>query len=79
MPRNEKNAWCCGAGGGVKSAFKDWAVEIATERIKEAEATGASILVSSCPFCNRNLKDAIEKTGSKLKLYDITEFLLERL
>ncbi|MFX1450820.1 MAG: (Fe-S)-binding protein [Promethearchaeota archaeon] len=79
MPRNQKNAWCCGAGGGVKSAFKDWAVDIAIERIKEAEATGADILVTSCPFCFRNLKDAIDKSGSKLKFYDITEFLLERL
>ncbi len=79
MPRNEKNAWCCGAGGGVKSAFKDWAVEIAADRIKEAEATGADILVTSCPFCFRNLQDAIEKTGSKLKFYDITEYLLKRI
>ncbi|MFX0132244.1 MAG: (Fe-S)-binding protein [Candidatus Hodarchaeota archaeon] len=79
MPRNEKNAWCCGAGGGVKSAFKDWSVDIAIERIKEAEATGANILITSCPFCYRNLQDAIDKSGSKIKLYDITEYLLERL
>jgi len=79
MPRNQNNAWCCGAGGGVKSAFKDWAVEIAEDRIKEAEETGAEILITSCPFCFRNLQDAIDRTGSKLKFYDITEYLLERL
>lgn len=79
MPRNEKNAWCCGAGGGVKSAFKDWAVEIAVDRIKEAESVGADVLVSSCPFCNRNLQDAIDISGSKIKLYDITEYVLEHI
>ena len=79
MPRNQKNAWCCGAGGGLKSAFKDWAIEIATERIKEAEATGAKVLVTSCPFCNRNLQDAIDKLGSKLRLLDITEYVLEHI
>ncbi|MHA1129719.1 MAG: (Fe-S)-binding protein [Candidatus Helarchaeota archaeon] len=79
MKRNRENAWCCGAGGGVKSGFRDWAVEIASERIKEAEATGAELLVSSCPFCKRNLEDAIKVTGSNLKFMDITELVLSRL
>ncbi|MHA1648797.1 MAG: (Fe-S)-binding protein [Candidatus Helarchaeota archaeon] len=79
MLRNRENAWCCGAGGGVKSGFKDWAVEIATERIKEAEETGAEILISSCPFCKRNLEDAIKATGSSLKFMDITELVKNRL
>ncbi|MHA1230822.1 MAG: (Fe-S)-binding protein [Candidatus Helarchaeota archaeon] len=77
MPRNKENAWCCGAGGGVKSGFKDWAVEIASERIKEAEGTGASILISSCPFCKTNLEDAIKATNSKLKFMDIVNLLAE--
>ncbi len=79
MKRNRENAWCCGAGGGVKSGFRDWAVEIASERIKEAEETGAEILISSCPFCKRNLMDAIKATGSKLKFMDITELVSSRL
>lgn len=79
MRRNRENAWCCGAGGGVKSGFRDWAIEIASERIIEAEATGADILVSSCPFCKRNLMDAIKATNSKLKFMDITELINSRL
>ncbi|MFX0133744.1 MAG: (Fe-S)-binding protein [Candidatus Hodarchaeota archaeon] len=79
MKRIRENAWCCGAGGGVKSAFKDWAVEIATERVKEAEETGADILLSSCPFCRRNLNDAIKKSGSNIKMMDIVEFLQDRI
>ncbi len=79
MKRNRENAWCCGAGGGVKSGFRDWAIEIATERIKEAEATGAEVLVSSCPFCKRNFEDAIKATGSNLKFMDITELVKSRL
>ncbi len=79
MTRNKEHAWCCGAGGGVKSGFRDWAVEIASERIEEAEQTGAEILVSSCPFCKRNLMDAIKAMGSKLKFMDITELVNSRL
>jgi heterodisulfide reductase subunit D len=77
MPRNRDFAWCCGSGGGVKSGFADMAMSTAIERVKEAEATGAEILASTCPFCWRNLDDAIKETGSKLKMLDITEILLE--
>ncbi|MHA1144518.1 MAG: (Fe-S)-binding protein [Candidatus Helarchaeota archaeon] len=79
LPRNRENAWCCGAGGGVKSAFKDWSVEIATERIKEAEALGVDMLITSCPFCCRNLSDAIEKSNSSLKMMDVVELLNSHL
>lgn len=75
MSRTRDKAWCCGAGGGVKSGFKDWSVEIATERIKEAKNTNAEYLVSSCPFCHRNLADAIKKSNSNLKIADMTEIL----
>ncbi len=59
--------------------YGDWAVEIASERIAEAEETGAEILISSCPFCKRNLMDAIKAMGSKLKFMDIVELVNSRL
>ncbi|MEX2753827.1 MAG: (Fe-S)-binding protein [Candidatus Sigynarchaeota archaeon] len=71
MPRNRKNAWCCGAGAGVKSAIKDLALETARKRIVESEQTGATVLVTACPFCERNLGDAIKASGSKLVIKDI--------
>jgi Fe-S oxidoreductase len=77
MPRTKLNAFCCGAGGGVRSANPDISLELAAERVREAEATGASALVSSCPFCYRNLSDAAKNINSQLKIYDVTE-LLER-
>ena len=46
--------WCCGSGGGVKSAFDGFALWSATERLKEAKEAGAEALVSACPFCKRN-------------------------
>lgn len=79
LPRNRENAWCCGAGGGVKSAFKDWSVEIAGERIKEAEVLDVDLLLTSCPFCHRNLSDAIKASNSKLKVMDVVEFLVQHL
>ncbi|MFX1449413.1 MAG: (Fe-S)-binding protein [Promethearchaeota archaeon] len=75
MVRNKENAWCCGAGGGVKAAFKDMALETAIDRINEAVDTGADILVSSCPFCQRNLMDAIKESGAKIEFKDIVELV----
>ena len=75
--RNRENSWCCGAGGGVKSSFKEWAVEISTERIEEAEETGSDILLSACPFCKTNFQDAIKASGSKIQFMDIVNLLDE--
>ncbi|MHA1339463.1 MAG: (Fe-S)-binding protein [Promethearchaeota archaeon] len=75
MRRNKAYALCCGAGGGVKSAFPELAVEIAQDRIKEAEETGAQYLATACPFCLTNLKDAAKSLGSKLKLVDVLELI----
>ena len=79
MLRNKENAWCCGAGGGVKAAFKDMAMETAIDRVQEAVNTGADILISSCPFCQRNLMDAIKESGAKIKYKDLVEFVNENI
>jgi len=76
MERIKEYSYCCGAGGGVKSAFPEFALETAKIRIEEAEDTGAEVITSACPFCSTNLKDGISKRGSNLKFYDISEILL---
>ena len=75
MPRNRKTAWCCGAGGGVKIGYLDWAIEILDIRIEEAKETGASILVSMCPFCKTNLSDGNEHSGAGLDVIDLIDLL----
>ena len=75
MRRNKANAYCCGAGGGVKSGFPEFALEVAIDRIKEAEETGAEWLTSNCPFCLGNLKDAALESRSKIKVVDLLELV----
>jgi len=83
MKRNRKNAWCCGAGGGVKSQFPDLALDIAKDRIKEAIDTGADILTTSCPFCIGNFIDAYNgmkpELQDKIKVIDIIDFIASKL
>ena len=60
MDRNRENSRCCGAGSGVKSAYPDTTLLVASSRIKDAEDTNAELIVTSCSFCILNLKDALE-------------------
>ena len=73
MKREREQAWCCGSGGGVKSAYDGFALWSAAERLKEAKEAGAEALVSACPFCKRNLKEAAEK--EELEVYDVVELV----
>ncbi|MBD3406523.1 MAG: disulfide reductase [Candidatus Lokiarchaeota archaeon] len=93
MYRNRGNSFCCGAGGGVKAQFPDMAMFASKERLKEAAATGAEILMTSCPFCVTNFNDGIKALkkeeeatgkdlsaeGSKLKVVELLELLDELL
>jgi Fe-S oxidoreductase len=76
MPRNKANAFCCGAGAGVKTAFPEFARWVAGERVREAKSTGAKALVTACPFCEQNLADA---TGAGMEMLDILELVHESM
>jgi len=75
MYRVGENTWCCGAGGGVKSGYSNLALDAAKERIKEAEDVGADALVTACPFCYLNFRDAAREMGSKMEVVDLLKLL----
>ncbi|MHA1728734.1 MAG: (Fe-S)-binding protein [Promethearchaeota archaeon] len=79
MRKIRGNATCCGAGGGVKAGFSDWALEMASERIEEALETGAEVLVTTCPFCEHNFSDAIKKNKSNIEVMDLVDVLKDVL
>ncbi|MHA1593457.1 MAG: (Fe-S)-binding protein [Candidatus Baldrarchaeia archaeon] len=77
LRRIRYNSWCCGAGGGVKSAFPDLAVKIAKDRIKETTEVKADTLVTACPFCERNLTDAVNAMKSRVRVLDVIDLVHE--
>ncbi|MGQ4876244.1 MAG: (Fe-S)-binding protein, partial [Promethearchaeia archaeon] len=79
MKSIKEGALCCGAGGGVKKGFPELALEMAKNRIKQAEETNAEVLVSTCPFCYRNLNDAVNSLNSELKVLDLIELFLNSM
>ena len=79
MERIKEYSWCCGSGGGAKSAYPDFALATAKERIEEAEATGAAAIVTACPWCESNLSDGIDASGSVLGIEDILNLAVQAL
>jgi len=79
MKSHKEGSMCCGAGGGVKAAIPELALKIASARFEEVLDTNADILLSSCPFCKRNLMDAAMMSKNSVKVMDIIEFIEERM
>ena len=75
MYRTRESAWCCGAGGGTKEAYPDFAVWTAAERLREAKAVGAKAIVTACPWCKRNFADTVKQTGEKVEVYELIELV----
>lgn len=71
MENVRENSLCCGAGGGVKSAYPEIAFEMGKSRIEQAKETGCKTLVTPCPFCKLNLEN------DDLEVLDLTEFLVK--
>lgn len=71
MENNREDGLCCGAGGGVKSAYPNLASQMAKSRISQAKETGCKTLVTTCPFCKLNLEN------DEMEVMDLTEFLLK--
>ena len=71
MENIRESSLCCGAGGGVKSAYPEIANQMAEFRIDQAKETGCKTLVTPCPFCKLNLEN------EDMEVLDLTEFLVK--
>jgi len=76
MERTRENSWCCGAGAGVSQHNPDYAMWTANERLKEARRTGAEALITSCPWCEINFKDAAKEYKVNMEVYDIAQIIM---
>ena len=78
MERIREWAWCCAAGGGVRTAFPEemakWAAGL---RLEEAADTGADTLVTACPFCEQNLGESAKAGDYGIEVVDILKIVAE--
>jgi Fe-S oxidoreductase len=73
--RTRENAMCCGAGGGLRGSIPKESITIARARLRKIiEETGAEILLTECPSCLHNFRNAKLRRWD-LEIYNITEFI----
>ena len=70
---------CCGGGGNLEMTNPTLALEIAQKRISEALETGAQYILTACQQCKRTLQNAARHKRLRIKVYDILEFIAERM
>jgi Fe-S oxidoreductase len=75
--RTRENAMCCGSGGGLRGSFPEDSIEISRNRLSQIiEDTGAEILLTECPSCLHNFRNA-KLRKQKIEIYNITEFIAQ--
>lgn len=87
--RNRDNPYCCGAGGGLSFADKEEqpGSRISDLRLRHLHDTGASTVVTACPFCSIMLKGAqtsaagaaVESTAADVEFVDLMTFVNDQL
>ena len=82
--RNRENPYCCGAGGGLLFADKEEepGSRISDVRFKQLQDTGASTVVTACPFCSIMLKGAHASAGAaggNVQFVDLMTYVNGRL
>ncbi|MFX0186465.1 MAG: (Fe-S)-binding protein [Candidatus Hodarchaeota archaeon] len=77
MYRIKLDSMCCGAGGGVRAGYPDFSLRTASLRCDEANAIGADILTTECPFCWRNLTDANDLYAHGMQVLGVLQMITE--
>ena len=80
MERHGKNSFCCGAGGSRMWLEENLGTRINQARTREAEATGAGLVATACPFCSTMLSDGVKELAiDTLETRDIAELVYEAM
>jgi heterodisulfide reductase subunit D len=79
MAENRADAHCCGGGGNLESHSADLAQQVAQQRVQQAAATGARVLVSACQQCERTLSNAARASRTRIRVMDIGEVVLKSM
>jgi len=79
METNGKQAECCGGGGGVLVTDKSLAERLADKRMNQAIETGVDTLVTLCPTCEINIRNASNRNGGKLEVKNVLDLVWEAI
>lgn len=70
---------CCGAGGMLKAVNPELSQLIATSRLKTLVEVSPETILTACPSCELNLKEAALKSNFRIEILDIAEIVAREL
>jgi Fe-S oxidoreductase len=80
MAKNGQQSFCCGAGGAqMWKEEEEGHTRVSSERIRQAQETGADTLAVGCPFCMIMLTDAAKAEAPGMQLLDVAEIVAANL
>ena len=80
MPRNKKQGFCCGAGGGRMWMEEHIGTRVNNNRAAEAIKTGATTVATACPFCMTMMTDGVKANGAEnVQVKDIAEIVAQSM
>lgn len=80
MVRHGRESFCCGAGGARMWMEESLGSRINQARCTEAQATGADLIATACPFCKTMLGDGIKELAiDRMEARDIAELVVEAM
>ncbi|KUO83567.1 MAG: hypothetical protein AT711_07370 [Thermoproteus sp. CIS_19] len=74
-----ERTFCCGAGGANYWYDVKEERRISHIRLEQLMETGASTIVTLCPFCNAMLSDAARNREARVSIKDLAEIIYENL
>lgn len=79
MARYGEDAMCCGGGGDVEISDREVTGQVGVLRMREAEETGAEMVVSACQQCKRTLLTAARQAKIRMRALDMSELVLDSM
>ena len=76
MPQSDV---CCGFGGSTSVEHGDVAQRLLHNKLRNAESTGATILIADNPGCLMHLRGGVDAQGKKLRVLHLAQLVAERL
>ncbi|MFP3980720.1 MAG: heterodisulfide reductase-related iron-sulfur binding cluster [Desulfobacterales bacterium] len=81
MTRSRDRSFCCGGGGLMLFYEPEEDERMGVRRVKMAREAGATVIVTTCPFCLTNIEDGIKVAGleGQMEAIDLCELVAQQM
>jgi heterodisulfide reductase subunit D len=79
LPMNRRFSVCCGGGGNVEMTAPEISAQVAQMKLDSIKGVGADTVITACQQCVRTMATRARRTGSDLKVKDLTEVVLDAM